>query len=597
MRRRPPLLRATLLILMSIPLSRARAAMLAPITGPHAPDSLLVQYRAQVTGLAQENVTRQYGERATPLSGRWAVVSLAPGTALAAALKRYAHDPAVAAVQPNYIYRMSALPNDSYFGQQWSLYNTGQYVTGAQDPYLYNTGNPGLMGADINVVPAWHYVRDCSSVIVAVLDTGVNYQQRDLAPEMWSAPGFPDHGYDFVGHTIDPMDLAGHGTHVAGIIGAAGNDSTGITGVCQKARLMAVRVLDTTGAGTTAGIVQGLGFALAHGARIINMSLGGSVFDPALSDAIGQAQQAGALVVVSAGNEGANNDNPATPTYPCDDVHANLVCVAALDQRGALAQFSNYGHASVALAAPGTNILSTWAGSETIQEHSLSSGWTFSQSVPGWAYSSYNGHPVLANPPAWPATGYISGATEQAYKTLFVPGGSSAVARFAVSLNVATDGSFAVAYGPVSGNPFLSQGGTLFSGINGDTGLHPSAMAYDISRCLGVSCTIGVGLTAGAAADLGIAVMQFEVDTLCLNLTSYNVISGTSMAAPEVAGIAALVWAYNPEDSALDVADAIKFGGRHEDALSGVTSTGNAADAMGSLAYINAPAGVSATVQ
>lgn len=561
-----------------------------------APGSLLVRYRAQISGNVRQNVARAYGDRARALTGRWTLVTLASGASLAAALARYAGDPAVAAVQPNYVYRMSALPNDPYFAQQWSLDNTGQYVTGGQDPYLYNAGNPGLNGADINVVPAWHYVRDCRSVTVAVLDTGVNYQQQDLAGEMWTAPGFPNHGYDFISNTPDPMDLSGHGTHVAGIIGATGNDGSGITGVCQQARLMAVRVLDATGSGTTAGIVQGIDFALTHGARIINMSLGGSAFDPALSDAIGEAGQRGALVVVAAGNDGTDNDDPATPTYPCDDTHPNLVCVAALDQRGALAGFSNYGHATVTLAAPGTNIISTWAGRETIQEHSLSSGWTFAQSVPGWAYSSYNGRPVLANPPAWPATGYVPEATEQAYKTVFVPGGSSAVVRVGVGLNVAPDGSFTVAYGPGTANPFLAQGATVFAGINGDTGPQPFTAAYDISRCLGLSCTLGVALSAGAAADLGIALMQFEVDTLGLDSTSYNVISGTSMAAPEVAGIAALVWAYNPDDSALDVARAVAFGGRHQDSLSPVTRTGNAADAMGALAYINAPSGVSVTV-
>ena len=110
---------------------------------------------------------------------------------------------------------------------------------------VYTTANPGTPGADMTLELAWQFVHDCPSVVVAVVDTGVNYTHVDLAANMWDGgASFPHHGYDFVGSTNDPMDYNGHGTHVAGTIGAAGNNAVGGTGVCWKVQLMAVRVLD-----------------------------------------------------------------------------------------------------------------------------------------------------------------------------------------------------------------------------------------------------------------------------------------------------------------------------------------------------------------
>ena len=343
----------------------------------------------------------------------WAQVKVGTGQTVEAALAAYQNDPNVEYVQPNYLYHTTATPNDPQYGQLWAFKNTGQTVLRHR---TYTTNNPGTTGDDMNIEKAWDHITDCSSVVVAVVDTGVNYNQQDLAGNMWNGGAtYPNHGYNFVDNNNDPMDLNGHGTHVAGIIGAVGNNATGTTGVCWKASIMAVRALDATGSGTTANIIQGINFAVTNGAKVINMSLGGGgAFDRLFSDAIADAQNADVVVVVAAGNDGANNDSGTTPTYPCNFTQPNLVCVAALDQSYALASFSNYGSTSVDVGAPGTNILSTWAGTKTVITDNFSTGWTKTSTTSGgWTTGTLSvggvPTPFLVNPANYPA-GHITTA-------------------------------------------------------------------------------------------------------------------------------------------------------------------------------------------
>lgn len=372
----------------------------------------------------------------------WVRVRIATGQSMDQVLATYQSDTRVASAQPNYLYRTAAVPNDLQYGQLWAFNNTGQTVPGTYLP------TSGAAGNDMGLEPAWDHIADCSSVVVAVIDTGVNYAHEDLVANMWhGGAGIPNHGHDFVDNDNDPMDQSGHGTHVAGILGAVGNNGTGTTGVCQRTRIMAVRVLNDTGVGTTATAMQGIGFAVTHGATVINMSLAGSGgFDPALSDAITQAQSGDVVVVVAAGNQGRNMDLAGNATYPCAFTQPNLLCVAALDQDYRLAVFSNWGLSSVDLGAPGTNILSTWGGPEA-------------------------------------------------------------------------------------------------------------------------------------------------------DSSTYNTANGTSMAVPQVAGLAAMLRAFHPQYTYADTVSAIRNGGRSADALAGLTATGKAADAMPSLAYLNPPTGLTATLQ
>ena len=166
------------------------------------------------------------------------------------------------------------------------------------------------------------------------------------------------HGWDFVDQDAQPQDGNGHGTHVSGTIAARGDDATGVAGVSWTAGLMALRVLGDNGSGYVSDVLTAYAYAARNGARVVNASLGGDRFSRAEHDAIAAAPST--LFVVAAGNDGASND--ATPAYPCDYDLANVVCVAASDRDDALASFSNYGAASVDLAAPGVDIASTWPG-------------------------------------------------------------------------------------------------------------------------------------------------------------------------------------------------------------------------------------------
>lgn len=430
--------------------AQVAAAPPAPRTLPrtaasqYVPGEVLVKFRpaAGAQGRMASAAARGHAVLANLDLPGWAQVRVGVGQTVETALSSYRDDPDVEFVQPNYIYRAAVAPNDSQYGQIWAFKNAGQTVTtGTYSP------NAGTAGNDMNIEPAWGHITDCSGVVVAVLDSGADYTHEDLAANMWNGgSGFPHHGHDFVDNDDDPMDPNGHGTHVAGIIGAVGNNGTGTTGVCQRASVMAVRVLDTTGQATTATAIQGMRFAVTHGAGVINMSfVGGGSFDPLFSDAITSAQDSDVVVVAAAGNEPGDIDGASGARYPCSFIQPNLVCVAALDQNYALASFSNWGAASVDVGAPGTNILSTWAGAQ------------------------------LSN--------------------------------------------------------------------------------------------------------------------------SYNTIHGTSMASPQVAGLASMLRAFNPQYTSIDTVNAIKSGGRSVPALAGKTASGKAADVMSSLAYINPPTAVTATVR
>lgn len=539
-------------------------------------------------------------------------VKVGSGQTMEQVLAAYQNDPSVEYAQPNYIYHTTAVPNDTQYGQLWAFKNTGQTVNNSltQPPSspIYSTSNPGAPGNDINIEKAWDHITDCSSVVVAVLDTGVKYDQEDLAANMWNGgSGFPNHGFDFVNNDNDPKDLHGHGTHVAGIIGASGNNSLGATGVCWKASIMAVRVLDTTGSGTTANIIQGINFAVSHGAKVINMSLGGGGgFDSAFSDAIINAQTNDVVIVVAAGNDGVNNDINGNAFLPCNFTQPNLICVAALDQSYALANFSNWGATSVDVGAPGTNILSTWAGTNAVISDPLTSGWIFSPISGGWAFGtvSVGGTPTqsLLNPSTYPSSGQYNNSTDaRAYKAFPLAGVDAAVWQVSAAINVANGDFYLTRYSSAGGDPF--PGGTLVSENTGvATFPNIRAAEFDISGCISASCSLGFQLQSdatqqSATQSRGVAITRFRIDTLTFSTTSYNTISGTSIASPGVAGLAAMLRAFNPQYTFADTVNAIKNGGRSVAALNGKTTTGKAIDAMSSLAYINPPTGLTATVQ
>jgi thermitase len=608
---------ALLLLSIPIPAGQVLAAGAGPLAvaegaGRYAPGEVLVKYKPSTAARARAASVALQGHALIaelPEPG-WAQVRVGAGETVAAAVAAYQNDPGVEYAQPNFIYQARVAPNDPLYGQVWGLKNTGQIIKNAftqpaNSPVPYRTSNPGTPGCDINVEKAWDTITDCSSVVVAVLDTGVNYNHDDLKGNMWKGPSESPYGWNFVDSVVgdnNPMDRDGHGTHVAGTIGAIGNNNLGVTGVCWKASIMAVRVLGLLG-GDTAVIIRGIDFAIKNRARVINMSLGmhNATFDKLYSDAIDRAMKANIVVVVAAGND--KGDNDAVNDYPCNfsKTFKNVVCVAGLDQKDALYSESNFGRTTVTMGAPGTNVLSTWAGTVTAvadYKTSLSPPWTING---GWGYSTStltSGEviPVLLDPANFPDGLYSKNSDDRAYKAFAFGAADVALLKFYRAAYVTSGDYFRVAY-RAGGDPFAG-GGTLLSEETG-VAKEMDQGTFDVTACKNSSCTFGFQLQSGSTgvAAKGVDIAAFEISSLVWNGASYNTINGTSMATPAVAGVVALVLAYNPLYTWQDVVTAIKESGRLVDSLALKTETGKAIDAMRALAFILPPTGVSATVQ
>ncbi|HSY20083.1 MAG TPA: S8 family peptidase [Candidatus Acidoferrales bacterium] len=295
------------------------------------------------------------------------VIGLARGTGVSNMIAAYQQSGLVRYAEPDYLMRVLVYPDDLHFwnGDQWDLINLGQYG--------------GTPGADIHVTNVWNIQTSASNIIVAVIDTGIRYTHEDLAANMWVNPQENLDGYtnDLYGINLvnngrgngDPWDDYGHGTHVAGIIGAVGNNGVGIAGICWSVQLMALKFIDTNGNGTVSDAITCIDFARSHGAKIINASWGSTAFtSQSLHDAIASARDANIIFVAAAGNSAANND--VTPVYPADysDLD-NIISVAATDRNDNLAAFSNYGATNVCLAAPGNPVFSCWNSSDSAYQY------------------------------------------------------------------------------------------------------------------------------------------------------------------------------------------------------------------------------------
>lgn len=326
-----------------------------PATPPnaYADDQVIVGYQADATGKVPPGLA--LGRRASLLQ--------VPRGQVAANIRKLCQDPAVLYAEPNFILREAASTNDPSFPLQWGLANTGQLVNGQK----------GKPSADIAASQAWDSVTTTGPVVIGEADSGLDYTHPDLAANVWSNPGGiggcadGTHGYNVVAKSCDPQDDNKHGTFVAGVMGAVGNNGQGITGVAWRTKILPVKFIHAGGWGTVAQLILALDWIVRAKQAGVDVGVvnesgtwSGWSYSQALADEVGKLASNGILFVTAAGNSKADNDT--TPRYPCDYDASNEICVAATTQLDKLASFSDYGADSVDLAAPGSNVYSTLPG-------------------------------------------------------------------------------------------------------------------------------------------------------------------------------------------------------------------------------------------
>lgn len=320
-----------------------------PVPEPGPSNSILVRFAAGTPAARQDAALAPFrGRVSASYPDGPELVTLGEGIAPSAAIAGLGADPEVVYAVPDArVHAESApvLPNDPGFGAQWGLNNANN--------------------VDINAPEAWGVTTGNRSTIVAVIDTGIDLVNPDFAGRIWTNPtngaaaGYPNdiHGWNFISHNNYVQDDNGHGTHVSAIIGAAGNNGSGVSGIAWNVQIMPLKFLDSHGDGTTDDAVAAIYYAVNHGARVINASWGGDEANTApLQDSIAYANAHNVVFVSAAGNRGV--DNNSYPSYPANYRYPNQLSVAAVDRNGNLPSYSNYGSRTVDLAAPGDNIVS-----------------------------------------------------------------------------------------------------------------------------------------------------------------------------------------------------------------------------------------------
>lgn len=342
-------------------------------------DSILVMFKPGVSKQQRESLIKHQGASLRQLDdmgrdprmkhvaqGRIVKVLVPSGVNAETLLKKLAANPAVEVAEPNYPLKALAVPGDARFGELWGLQNTGQ--------------SGGTAGADIKATTAWDTTTGSHDVIIGIIDTGMDYNHPDLIDNRWvNSGGLPGstYGWSAISDNGDPMDSDSHGTHVAGTIGASGDNGTGVVGVNWQVTLIPCQFLGPTG-GSTAGAIECIDYftdlKLNYGVDIkaTNNSWGGGGYSEALKAAIQSAGDAGILFIAAAGNDGVDADT--TPMYPAAYDLDVILSVASTDRNDSLSVFSsgasNYGAQTVDLGAPGSAILST---------------------IPGGGYATYSG--------------------------------------------------------------------------------------------------------------------------------------------------------------------------------------------------------------
>lgn len=520
-----------------------------------------------------------------------------PGKSTEELLEQLSLDPKVESVSPNYILRALAItPNDPRFSEQWGLYNTGQ--------------SGGIAGADIDAPTAWAVRRDAlASKVVAIIDTGITTNHEDLRDNLWTGPG-GIHGRNCVNDDDDPEDDNGHGTHVAGIIGAKGNNGVGTAGVAWNVQLMAVKMLNNMGSGSSADEIEAYEWILQkklEGVDIVavNASYGGGGASDAAKNAIEALGNAGILFIAAAGNE--SNDNDASPSYPAGYTLPNVISVAATDRKDALASYSNYGRTSVHLAAPGSAILNTWVYEPSASDHffdDMESGdgkWTTSVENPSpeihWRIidtTGMDGTPTKA----WtdgPDQHYpINQMTYLSVKDdIDLSGTAGEPLLFGMKIRCDLEPDYDFLY-----LQFSKDGGTTWADVHEFTGGGDNWTDFTIhvpSEYRTANFRFRFFFKTDHS-DLLFSYAGVQIDDVGVGSSTdtYITISGTSMATPFVTGAAALVSSQFPGESMEQIRARILNSVNRLSTLTGKVSTGgrlNLARALGAASPDDNPGG------
>lgn len=492
------------------------------------------------------------------------VVSIEDGSTVEDKITALKNDPSVEYAEPNYRVQLLTIPNDTNYGLQWGLHNTGQSVN----------GTAGTADADIDAPEMWS-IEEASrgTTIVAVIDTGAAINHPDLAGNVVSP-------WDAHTSTAYPWDYGGHGSNVSGIVGAVANNSAGISGISINNK---VKIMPISFNMSMAEAISAITYAGANGAKVINASWGSFSYSQGLYDAIAAFD---GLFVTAAGNGGADgvgDNNDSVPFYPAAYNLANIITVAAMTSSDDLTSFSNYGVTSVDVGAPGADIYSAegyrafYEDFESVSVPALGTKFTQSGTGANWGTYTYQNSlgTVLYGDLA--STYAANASTYATSSAIDISSTSYSYLNFFISCQLPT--STLPSYTDYMGvEVYNGSTWTELDKIYNDSssGYNHGDLTYDVTSYKSASFRIRFHWVTDSADNThdGCKINNVKLIDSSSSNGSYQFMSGTSQASPLVAGLTALVWGAKPTLTAAQVKSIIMTKGDTVAALSGKVVSG-----------------------